>query len=531
VRTALCALVLAGAACLLGATSAQAVRVHAVSAAAEPHLLSFDLGAPGTILSDVPVTGVGAGEEIQGIDLRPATGEVLMLTKAGGVGRLYRLNTATGAASAPIVLAADPTDLTSPYSGLGTQFMGIDVNPVPDRVRAVGDGRLNLRINPTNGLTITDDDINPGTPSIADVAYANPFAGTASTTLYDYEYLGDRLMLQNPPNNGTVTEIGPSTVIAQSLPLVGLDITTTNVALFSTKALGSARFYIMNLTTGAATLIGPIGDGATDIRDITATENLFRVQSAPAAGSEGGTAAVTVVRDEPHAAATIDYSTAAGTATADTDYTPVSGTLTFRPGQTEQVVQVQLAADGAAEPTESLTFSIATPRGTLVPEGSSATLSGPSSTSVLIGDNPPSAQPPSPLPGRCANAQTGSSADDLLQGGAAGDRLTGRGGGDAVLGAAGDDCLGGGPGDDFLSGGAGNDNVRGDAGSDILSGGPGADVISTGSGSNLVNGGTGADRIVAANRVRETIRCGGGRDRATVDRRDRVKGCERVRRR
>jgi Domain of unknown function (DUF4394)/Calx-beta domain/RTX calcium-binding nonapeptide repeat (4 copies) len=531
-RKALCALVLACAVCLLGATSAHAVRVYAVTAAADPHLVSFDLGAPGTILSDVQITGVGGGEIIHGIDLRPATGEILMLTSgAGGVGRLYRLNSATGAASAPLVLAADPADLTSPYSGLGTQFMSIDMNPVPDRVRAVGDGRLNLRINPDNALTTTDADINPGTPAIAGVAYANPFAGTATTTLYDYEFSGDGLMIQNPPNDGTVTLVGSSTIVAMNLMVIGFDITTTNLALLSTRVGGSTGLYGVNLSSGAATLIGPIGSGSTDIRDITATENLFRVQAAPAAGSEGGTAAVTIVRDEPHGAATIDYSTAPGTATTDVDYTPVSGTLTFAPGQTEQVVQVPLAPDGTAETPETLTFSISGPRGTLTPEGSNATLSSPTSALVLIGNTLPAPELPPLLPGRCANAQTGGSGDDLLQGGAAGDRLTGRAGGDALLGAAGADCLRGGSGDDFLSGGAGNDNMRGDAGSDLLSGGPGADVISAGSGTNLVHGGTGADRIAAANRVRETIRCGGGRDRATVDRRDRVKGCERVRRR
>jgi Ca2+-binding RTX toxin-like protein len=364
------------------------------------------------------------------------------------------------------------------------------------------------------------------------VAYANPFAGTLATTLYDYEFSNDGLMIQNPPNNGTLTLIGTGSGITAISPVnVGLDITTTNVGLLGSLVSGATRLYFMNLTTGVANLIGPIGDGTTNIRDITATENLFRVQAAPAAGTEGGTAAVAILRDEPHAAATIDYSTSPGTATADADYTPVSGTLTFAPGQTEQVVQVPLAADGAAEPAETLTFSIAGPRGTVMPEGSSATLSGPTSTSVFIADNPPAPQAPSPLPGRCANVQTGGAGDDLLQGGAAGDRLTGRAGGDALLGAAGDDCLTGGPGDDFLSGGAGNDNLRGDGGSDILSGGTGADVISTGSGANSVNGGKGADRIAAANRVRETIRCGPGRDRATVDRRDRVKSCERVKRR
>ena len=49
--------------------------------------------------------------------------------------------------------------------------------------------------------------------------------------------------------------------------------------------------------------------------------------------------------------------------------------------------------------------------------------------------------------------------------------------------------------------------------------------------SNRYNGGTGNDTINALNGKRETVDCGPGRkDRATVDKRDRVKSCERVKR-
>jgi hypothetical protein len=117
-----------------------------------------------------------------------------------------------------------------------------------------------------------------------------------------------------------------------------------------------------------------------------------------------------------------------------------------------------------------------------------------------------------PLPGRCANTKTGTKRADKLTGTFAGDSLKGLAGNDVLTGLQGDDCLSGGRGKDRLSGGPGNDT---------LSGGPGK---------NRYSGGPGKDRINARNRVRETVRCGPGKDRARVDAGDRTVGCERVRR-
>ena len=63
--------------------------------------------------------------------------------------------------------------------------------------------------------------------------------------------------------------------------------------------------------------------------------------------------------------------------------------------------------------------------------------------------------------------------------------------------------------------------IEGRGGSDEVRGGPGRDRIF---------GGAGGDSISAVDHRRHVIRCGPGRDRVKADRRDRLRGCERVRR-
>ena len=169
-------------------------------------------------------------------------------------------------------------------------------------------------------------------------------------------------------------------------------------------------------------------------------------------------------------------------------------------------------------------------------------------------------------PGACANTWLGNAENNSLLGGAAGDRFDGLAGHDLLAGLAGDDCLAGGEGDDRLVGGSGADQLDGAAGDDSASGAAGKDVVIGGSGDDRLTGGTEADRVDggagrdnlhagsgndrvvggpdrdriraaggndnvdAADGVAEVVDCGNGRDRATVDRTDRTRGCERVRR-
>src|SRR6187200_1617188 len=86
-------------------------------------LVSFNSGAPGTILSSVAITGLQAGETILGIDFRPATKQLYGL---GSTSRLYTINLSTGAATA----------VGPPFTPAlsGTAF-GVDFNPTVDRIR------------------------------------------------------------------------------------------------------------------------------------------------------------------------------------------------------------------------------------------------------------------------------------------------------------------------------------------------------------------------------------------------------------
>ena len=195
---------------------------------------------------------------------------------------------------------------------------------------------------------------------------------------------------------------------------------------------------------------------------------------------------------------------------------------------------------------------------------------------------PPPAPPPPPAaaelqPGRCANDMRGTNdgdnllgtmagdavfalaGDDVVEGlaghdcidaGADSDDVDAGSGNDTVLGGAGNDELGGASGTDRVYGQAGDDELAGASGNDMLAGGDGNDVISGGSGKNrifgergadrlvagssgasTVDGGSGNDRVDAVNGRRDTVKCGTGFDRATLDRADRASGCERVTRR
>jgi ABC-2 type transport system ATP-binding protein len=106
----------------------------------------------------------------------------------------------------------------------------------------------------------------------------------------------------------------------------------------------------------------------------------------------------------------------------------------------------------------------------------------------------------------------------------------GTNGKDKIRGTEGPDAIAGGRGRDRLKGRAGDDCLAGQTGSDRLGGGTGGDLVKGGKGSDRMAGGKSADELRARGGGHDRLRCGPGRDLAKVDRADRVRGCERVRR-
>lgn len=91
----------------------------------------------------------------------------------------------------------------------------------------------------------------------------------------------------------------------------------------------------------------------------------FQFKSAEFVGTEGGSViAVEVVRTDSSAgAATVDFSTLSGTATAGSDFTVTNGTLAFAAGETNKTFLVALVNDFAGEDAETLTLTLSNPTG------------------------------------------------------------------------------------------------------------------------------------------------------------------------
>ena len=122
---------------------------------------------------------------------------------------------------------------------------------------------------------------------------------------------------------------------------------------------------------------------------------------------------------------------------------------------------------------------------------------------------------------RCGVAQVGTGAGETRRGMTGHDLIRGRGGEDLIRGLGGDDCLHGGRGADTVKAGAGRDRVRG---------GRGADTVTGGSGRDRLKGGKANDRLLARDGQRDLVRCGQGNDLGRVDAKDKIRGCERIKR-
>ncbi|MGD1319568.1 DUF4394 domain-containing protein [Chryseobacterium sp. 2R14A] len=188
------------------------------------------------------ITGLQTGENILGIDFRPLNGQLYAL---GSLNRIYTINLGTGAAT-----QVGTGTLTTAL--VGTEF-GFDFNPTVDKIRVVSNLGQNLRLDPVTGaVTAVDGAINPGTPTLGSAAYTNNFAGATITSLFVIDHSTDKMYLQNPPNNGTLVEVGALGINITGAN--GFDIGSTSQKAYLLATVGGAtKLYTVNTTNGAAT--------------------------------------------------------------------------------------------------------------------------------------------------------------------------------------------------------------------------------------------------------------------------------------
>ncbi|MBX9789207.1 MAG: cellulase family glycosylhydrolase [Pirellulales bacterium] len=115
---------------------------------------------------------------------------------------------------------------------------------------------------------------------------------------------------------------------------------------------------------------------------------LAPIQFSFGAGNAQTTAVFTVTLSQASAqTVSVQYATANGTATAGSDYSAISGTLTFAPGETTKTIAVPVTRDLVAEATETFALQLSVPTG--------ATLARTNATAT-IQDDDTTTPPPTP---------------------------------------------------------------------------------------------------------------------------------------
>ena len=267
--------IMAASAVLSLPTAATADTVYAV---APPFFLfRFDTATPGTIDQVVIISGLQPGERIEAIDFRPRTGQLYGLGIIDGATdtlRTYTIDPRSGVAT----LVPGSTSITV----LNGNSYAFDFNPTVDRIRVVNDGDENLRINPNNGARAdsptNDTDINPTGFLIQGAAYDRDFdtglAVANRTTLYAIAKATSSLVTiggvnQSPsPNGGAIMNAMPLGITLSAIGEVGFDIPaglSTGYAALKNAMTGLTGLYTINLSTGAATLVSTIANGAINV--------------------------------------------------------------------------------------------------------------------------------------------------------------------------------------------------------------------------------------------------------------------------
>jgi hypothetical protein len=235
------------------------------------HLISFDASAPDTLLSDIAMTGINrdADEYLTSIDFRPSDGKLYGVLTKGFPGRdkVVSIDIATGAVT--------PVHPSNTYATALDLFSALDFDPVADQLRSNSDVDQNRRLNPGNGTIAATDtalryaagDVNFGVnPNIVHNGYTMD-TPAVTTTLYGIDTNANTLVRIGglngtpSPNGGELTTVGPLGINPTNFGEMDIQ-QGTNVAYASFYLSSVPTLVSIDLTTGAATVIGTIGDGS-----------------------------------------------------------------------------------------------------------------------------------------------------------------------------------------------------------------------------------------------------------------------------
>ncbi|MFO1491552.1 MAG: DUF4394 domain-containing protein [Kiritimatiellia bacterium] len=243
-------------------------------------LVSFDSSSPGTLSAPQAIGNLVFPESVQCADFLVDSGEFYVLTNAPGAGgpseyRLRLVNLSTEFVGHRIVFHDERGHQhRDGFPGAGRRW------PVHHQQPAQLPGeRAGRRSRTVDGnLAYAVGDVSFGVaPNVTAIATA---ALSAGGTTYGVDADAGRLVSLAPDNSGVLHTVGPLGITLPDFATLCFDISTTS----GTAYLGvgdnntfTTSLYTVNLSTGAATLVGTVGSGV-----------ILRGMSAGGSGGGGG---------------------------------------------------------------------------------------------------------------------------------------------------------------------------------------------------------------------------------------------------
>lgn len=248
-------------------------------------------------------------------------------------------------------LANPPSGFTD-YASLGQYLIsGTLIEPPPG-----------LIVTPTTGLTTTE---SAGTARFSVVLATAPTADVSIA-------IASSNSNEGTPNPSTLTFTNANWNIAQTVTVMGVD---------DDVVIDGSQTYEMSLTSSSS---DSAYQGLSSSVSLTNLDNdlpILSISSPPQTVVEGQSTSVAYTVSLSAASpltVSVAYATANGTATAGSDYTASSGSLSFAAGETSKTITINLLNDSLNESDETFSLSLSAP--------TNATLGSPSSVITTLTD-------------------------------------------------------------------------------------------------------------------------------------------------
>ena len=234
--------------------------------------------------------------------------------------------------------------------------------------------------------TIVGDDVAPPTVSIANSTAneGNSLSSNMGFTVSLSKASTTPITVRYATSNGTASSGKDYTATSGTITFAaGVTSQAVNVGIIGDTTVESDETFTVTLSSPVGATIASGAAIGTIVNDDTAPQ-APSVSIANSTASEGnsGTSTMTFAVTLSKAwttPVTIGYATSNGTATVGQDYNAVSGTITFAPGVTSQLVNVGVLSDTTVEPDETFTMTLSNPVG--------ATIGRTTATGTILNDD------------------------------------------------------------------------------------------------------------------------------------------------